>query len=104
MKENINYDIEKELENIRCRMHGTHFEQDCIIISDAIDLIREYKKLKECCQDGMKAAYEGSDESDDILCPMCGYSLARNDDYEEMRPKHCPECGTKIIYKKKRCL
>ena len=23
---------------------------------------------------------------------------ARNDDYAEMRPKHCPECGTKLIY------
>ena len=22
----------------------------------------------------------------------------RNDDYAEMRPKHCPECGTKLIY------
>lgn len=31
-------------------------------------------------------------------CPFCGYEVARNDDYEEMRPKHCPECGTKLTY------
>ena len=24
--------------------------------------------------------------------------IAINDDYAEMRPKYCPECGTKLIY------
>ena len=38
------------------------------------------------------------DADDEILCPECGYSLARNDEKEELRPKHCPECGTKLIY------
>lgn len=46
----------------------------------------------------MKAVREGRDESDGILCPYCGWELARNDDDSDMRPKHCPECGTKIIY------
>lgn len=49
---------------------------------------------------GMNAAYTGYDESDSILCPVCGYEVARNDDYSEMRPKHCPECGCKLLYKK----
>lgn len=26
------------------------------------------------------------------------YEIARNDDYEEMRTPHCPQCGTKLIY------
>lgn len=50
--------------------------------------------------DGMNVAYTGYDESDSILCPVCGYEVARNDDYLEMRPKHCPECGCKLLYKR----
>lgn len=42
--------------------------------------------------------YEGQDECDDILCPNCKYPVSRNDDYKEMRPKHCPECGCKLKY------
>lgn len=48
----------------------------------------------------MNVAYTGYDESDSILCPVCGYEVARNDDYPEMRPKHCPECGCKLLYKR----
>ena len=47
---------------------------------------------------GMNVTYTGYDESDSILCPVCGYEIARNDDYPEMRPKHCPECGCKLLY------
>lgn len=47
---------------------------------------------------GLAVKREGDDESDGILCPFCGYEVARNDDYCDMRPKHCPECGTKLIY------
>lgn len=52
------------------------------------------------CQykDGIKVKRQGDDVDDEILCPECGYSLARNDEKEELRPKHCPECGTKLIY------
>lgn len=52
------------------------------------------------CQykDGIKVKRQGDDADDEILCPECGYSLARNDEKEELRPKHCPECGTKLIY------
>lgn len=48
--------------------------------------------------DGMEVNRQGDDESDGIECPFCGYEVARNDDYPETRPKHCPECGTKLIY------
>lgn len=48
--------------------------------------------------DGMKVKYQGDDEMDGIECPICKYEVATNDDYAEMRPKHCPECGTKLIY------
>ena len=64
----------------------------------ALDEMQTPEEMKARYIEGMKAIYEGLDESDDILCPVCGYSLARIDDYYEMRPKHCEECGTKIIY------
>ena len=88
------YDVANELEHIQSSMHNTNFEQDSIILSDAADLIRGSEKYRT----GMEVIYEGMDESDDILCPNCKASVARMDDYEEMRPAHCPECGTKLIY------
>ena len=48
--------------------------------------------------DGMQVVYTGTDESDAILCPYCKTEVSRNDDYDEFRPKNCPECGTKLIY------
>lgn len=48
--------------------------------------------------DGIEVKRQGDDADDEILCPECGYSLARNDEEEELRPKHCPECGIKLIY------
>lgn len=50
--------------------------------------------------DGMRVHSQGDDESDAIECPFCGYKIASNDDYEEMRTPHCPQCGTKLIYGK----
>lgn len=47
---------------------------------------------------GLPVKYTGQDESDFINCPVCDNPVARNDDYEGDRPKHCPECGTKLIY------
>ena len=49
-------------------------------------------------EDGIEVKRQGDDADDEILCPECGYSLARNDEEEELRPKHCPECGTNLIY------
>ncbi len=37
-------------------------------------------------------------ESYGIECPFCGYEVARNDDFDEIRPEHCPKCGTKLLY------
>ena len=91
----VKYDIVQELKYIHTRMYGTNFEQDRIILSDAVDLIRDSEKYRT----GMNVIYEGEDESDDILCPNCKASVARMDDYEEMRPAHCPECGTKSYRK-----
>lgn len=48
--------------------------------------------------DGIPVDFEGDDADDEIQCPYCGYGVARNDDYADMKPKHCPECGTKLIY------
>lgn len=47
---------------------------------------------------GEKVVYEGFDEMDDILCPHCGNPVSRMDEESEFRPKHCPECGTKLLY------
>lgn len=55
-------------------------------------------EMKQEYEDGIDVKRQGDDADDEILCPECGYSLARNDEEEELRPKHCPECGTKLIY------
>ena len=55
-------------------------------------------EMKQKYEDGNDVKRQGDDADDEILCPECGYSLARNDEEEELRPKHCPECGTKLIY------
>lgn len=55
-------------------------------------------EMQQKYEDGIEVKRQGDDADDEILCPECGYSLARNDDEEELRPKHCPECGTKLIY------
>lgn len=55
-------------------------------------------EMKQKYEDGIDVKRQGDDADDEILCPECGYSLARNNEEEELRPKHCPECGTKLIY------
>lgn len=55
-------------------------------------------EMQQKYEDGIEVKRQGDDADDEILCPECGYSLARNDEEEELRPKHCPECGTKLIY------
>ena len=58
----------------------------------------EVEQLKERYMLGKKVHSQGDDESDGIECPFCGYEVARNDDYDSMKPKYCPECGTKLLY------
>ena len=48
--------------------------------------------------DGIDVHYQGHDADDYIECPFCGYEVAAIDDYCELRPNHCPKCGTKLIY------
>lgn len=55
-------------------------------------------EMQQKYEDGIEVKRQGDDADDEILCPECGYSLARNDEEEELRPKHCPECGIKLIY------
>ena len=82
--------------------YGREVEGTADLLLEAAAAIREAElsvsKLRERFMDGMHAVYQGDDESDGIECPICGYEAARNDDYPEMKPKHCPACGTKLIY------
>lgn len=67
-------------------------------LTGGIDALESVDALKKKFIDGMNVHRQGDDADDGIECPFCGYEVARNDDYQEMRPKHCPECGTKLIY------
>ncbi len=67
-------------------------------LTGGIDALESAEALKNRFIDGMNVHSQGDDADDAIECPFCGYEVARNDDYEEMRPKHCPKCGTKLIY------
>ena len=42
----LNYDIIKELKNIKARMWGTHLQDDRIIIDDAINEIKKGKVIE----------------------------------------------------------
>ena len=55
-------------------------------------------KFTEQYVTGMNVNYQGDDADDGIECPVCKWEVARNDDYECVRPKHCPNCGTRLIY------
>ncbi|MGN0415973.1 MAG: hypothetical protein ACI4FX_10865 [Agathobacter sp.] len=82
--------------------YGREIEGTPELLLAAADSLKEaeesIQKLKARFVDGMEVHRQGNDESDGIECPFCGYEVALNDDYDEMRPKHCPECGTKLIY------
>lgn len=68
----------------------------------ALNMARKALESEEAMKwrfvDGVNVNRQGDDADDGVECPFCGYEVARNDDYEEMMPKHCPECGTKLIY------
>lgn len=46
---------------------------------------------------GIAVTKTGWDADDEICCSVCGYSVSRNDEWGIL-PKHCPDCGTKLIY------
>ena len=54
--------------------------------------------MKRQFMDGISVHYQVMNADDGIECSFCGYEVARNDDYIEMKPKHCPEYVTKLIY------
>ena len=84
------YESYKDLLKLEKKIHEsvTLFQTVALTLSE---MQRKY-------EDGIEVKRQGDDADDEILCPECGYSLARNDEEEELRPKHCPECGTKLIY------
>ena len=67
-------------------------------IGTALEAMESVQMLRNKFVVGMKVHYQGYDDADSIECPICKYIVACNDDYPEMKPKHCPECGIKLIY------
>lgn len=94
--------LEQYAKNYRKPPYGREIEGTSELLLEAADSLKEaeesIQKLKVRFVEGMKVHCQGDDESDGIECPFCGYEVARNDDYDEIRLKHCPECGTKLIY------
>ena len=84
------YESYKNLLKLEKKIHESAILFQTVALTMA-EMQRQYK-------DGIEVKRQGDDTDDEILCPECGYSLARNDEKEEVRPKHCPECGTKLIY------
>lgn len=84
------YESYKDLLKLEKKIH----ESAVLFQTVALTLAEMQRKY----EDGIEVKRQGDDADDEILCPECGYSLARNDEEEELRPKHCPECGTKLIY------
>lgn len=70
-------------------------EKTACSLQEAKDSI---EKMKKRYMDGMEVHYQGDDADDGIECPMCGFEVARNDDFSDMKPMHCPECGTRLLY------
>lgn len=89
-------------EKYRQPPYGREVEGTPELLEKAANALKEAKdsvdKLKKQYTDGIPVHYQGDDADDGIECPFCGYEVARNDDYSDMKPKHCPECGTKLIY------
>lgn len=68
------------------------------IVEQIVEQKQIVEKMKERFLIGKAVHRQGNDESDAIACPYCGYEVARNDDFDELKPKHCPDCGTKLLY------
>jgi DNA-directed RNA polymerase subunit RPC12/RpoP len=82
-------DISKSYQNRKNHLHALNLAKDALEGAEA--LINKFVT-------GMNVHYQGDNPDDAIECPFCGYEVASNDDYEEIRPEHCPKCGTKLIY------
>lgn len=64
-------------------------------LTGGIDAIGHVEMMKKRFMDGMSVHFT---QNDDIECPFCGYKVVINDDREEILPKHCLKCGTRLIY------
>lgn len=85
------------MESLKMKLSGHEAvaEKAARVLQEAKEYV---DKLKKRYMDGHPVEYGGQDESDEIKCPYCGFGVAMNDDFAELKPKHCPECGTKLIY------
>lgn len=77
---------------------GREIEGTLELFEQAAAELENMTEMKKRFLDGIGVHYQGNDAEDGIECPICGNEVARNDDYPEMMPRHCPECGTKLIY------
>lgn len=105
MGRNIDKLIEKLMEyanTYRRPPYGREVDGTPELLEEAAGALKEAadsaSKMKARYMDGIKVHYQGYDADDAIECPVCGFEVARNDDYDDMKPKHCPECGTKLLY------
>ena len=47
---------------------------------------------------GIRTHYQENNNGYHILCPICKHIVANENDKKDTWPKHCSECGTKLIY------
>lgn len=96
----VGYDIEKELNDIRHRMHGTQFEQDMIIIADAISYIQKLKgmsangsvkhgKWMECTLHEYDPHTDEHWDETYYKCSECGKPC-------DLLANYCPNCGARM--------
>lgn len=85
----------KQLEEALPSHSGEKKPDGVLLLSEIAETLEGFKQRY---LNGVNARYQGDDADDAIICPICGCEVARNDDYEEMKPHYCPDCGTKLIY------
>lgn len=96
------FGIQNESQLLDMASTGREVEGTVELLENSADALQEageaVQKLKQRFVDGIDVHYQGHDADDYIECPFCGYEVAAIDDYCELRPNHCPKCGTKLIY------
>lgn len=100
---NDNKELADKLQNISARIQsGTVLSTDRAVILEASDVIKEsehwIQKTKARFFQGMPVHKDGDSGTDAVYCPFCGERIGINNDDYILRLKHCPECGTLLIY------